>query len=80
MSLSIPLDTILVNYKMTIQGKILELNFWVRDNSLISLDDISLIENTLKKEYIVKLDTKQFKGMKYVWYTAPLYLATLKDL
>lgn len=79
-SRQIPDDTIMITYKMTLQGKILELNFWLKGASLISVDDISLIENTLKKEYTVKLDAKQFKGMKYVWYSAPMFLSKLKDL
>ncbi|WAC12426.1 hypothetical protein [Dyadobacter pollutisoli] len=76
----IPDDTVIVNYKMTRQGKILELNFLIKSNSKISVDDIALIEKTLKNDYIIKLDSKQFKGMKYIWYSAPLALSGVKNL
>ncbi|CAG5002160.1 hypothetical protein DYBT9275_02823 [Dyadobacter sp. CECT 9275] len=76
----IPDDTLFVNYKITRQGKILELSFLIKSNSKISVDDLSLIEKTLKNDYVIKLDSKQFKEMKYIGYSAPLALPGVKNL
>lgn len=77
---TIPEDTIFTTFKIKTNGKILELNFSVSEKSELSIDDIALIEKTLKKKFMVKMNAEEFRGMKSAWYSAPIFLSALKGL
>jgi hypothetical protein len=78
--LSIPDDTIIAKYRISPKGKILEMDFFVSSQSKISIEDIALIEETLKDKYTVKMNAEKFKGMKFTVYAAPINLSRIKSL
>lgn len=78
--LSIPDDTIIATFWLSPKGKILEMSFFIPTKSKISVDEIALIEETLKDKYTVKMNADKFKGMKFTVYRAPINLGRINSL
>ncbi|CAG5016108.1 hypothetical protein DYBT9275_05478 [Dyadobacter sp. CECT 9275] len=76
----IPTDTLYMTFKMKASGDILEMNFHLTANSKLSVDDIELVEKTLKQNFKLKIDSEKYKRMEYYWFSCPLYFAELKKL
>jgi hypothetical protein len=69
---TVPVESINPGFFIDSNGKILEMQFMLRDSSEISVDDINLIEKTLIKQFAFRTRPVQLKKMPVIKFFWPI--------
>jgi hypothetical protein len=68
----VPVEEIYPWFFINLDGKILEVQFMLRDSSEISVDEINLIEKTLITQFAFRTRPEQLKKMPYIKFFWPI--------